>query len=335
MKKTYLILLSLSCILNSVERGFAASETNTGEFFAQKKWAEAAIGLKATVERDPQNARAVLDLASALTYLKRREEALGVLARAAQKTKVAAQGERFKSRIQVISRLFISHDTFQIFQDGLNLMLVKKYKLARDFFSRALIQEPANVDVLLRLGQCYVLEKDFDSAAESLRFAKRLNANDPQIGLWLGKALYERGELTAALEELSTAYLAMRDSELATVWFAQVLQEVGQGSSAMKLLDIHLKKYSWHIPVLMTKALLQMRSEPVSVNTLLQAKKNIQLALDRLDQYAEKNTDELRDEVNFLEQDAEELKKELISRMKAIESRLIKFSKKSELPSYL
>lgn len=323
VKFPYLTVLSLSWVIFGVEHTFA--ETQIQEFFAQRKWAEAAISLKATTEKEPKNLRALFDLSSALTYLKRREEALSLLNRALLEEKGSVRRKSIEERIQVVSTLFVSHDYFQLYQDGLNLMLAKKYKQARDFFARTLLLEPGNVDILLRLGQCYILEKDFDSAAENLHIAKRLDPLRAEVRLWLGKALFERGELASAAEELKAVYPTLVKSELATNWYAEILYEMGESQAALKLVDEHLRNFYWHIPTLMSKLQLLSDSTNIQNQQLVEAKKAAQLALDQLPFYLEKGSNEDAEELGVLfMKDPDQIKADLQKKLKSINNRLAK-----------
>jgi len=185
----------------------------------------------------------------------------------------------------VISRLFLTSATFQTFQEGMNLLMARKFRPARDRFEKALEQEPDNIEILTRVGQCLVLDKDFDSAAERLRFAKRLNPYEPELRVWLGRSMHQRGEIREAIEELRLAHLELRGSELAPVWLAEAQFSFGQKPLAIQTLEEDIKEQPYHIESLLAVARLRIQTATRETQTLWNARKDLQLALSRLESY--------------------------------------------------
>jgi tetratricopeptide (TPR) repeat protein len=185
-----------------------------------------------------------------------------------------------------LSRIFLTNTTFQVHQDGVNLVLIGKYRAAREKFEKAIELDPANVETLTRLGQCLILDGDVDSAAERLRVARRLNPYEPEIRLWLGHALYERGEIREALTELKSAFQDLASSELAAVWYSEALFAAGQKQSAIQVLDADLRKHPNHVWGLITVSRYRLTSASVhDSDTAWQARKDLQLALSRIPLY--------------------------------------------------
>lgn len=232
----------------------------------EKKWVEAVVVLRSQLKDPNHSAVTELDLARALVYSGRREEAITVLSQVLARKKGPARQEMIR-RERVFSRIFLTNAAFQVHQDGINLLLAGKYRAAREKFEKALEQDPANVEVLTRLSQCLVLSGDYDSAAERLRLARRLNPYEPEVRLWLGWSLKERGELRDALMELKSAYLELPMSETAAVWYAEALFEVGQKPSALQILDDDVTRHPNHVWSLLTAS--RFRSLSISNNTAL------------------------------------------------------------------
>jgi tetratricopeptide (TPR) repeat protein len=251
----------------------------------QKKWVEAVVILRAVQRRLPGDRALPLDLARALAYSGRREEALNVLVQLVSQEK----GERRKAlirKIKVFSRFFLTNSTFQIYQDGVNLMLADKYHAALDRFEKALEQDPANAEILTRLGQSLVLEGDYDSAAERLRLARRLDPYEPEIQLWLGRALQQRGEVGEGLEELRAAYPQIPFSETAVIWYATALFSSGQKAQAMQLLESDLDHQPRHLRALVELSRLRLSSANAGDTAAAwQARKDLQVALSRIGDY--------------------------------------------------
>lgn len=252
---------------------------------AKRKWAEAAIVLRSILKRSPDFVPGAIELARALVYSGRREEALAVLGQAAARH----QGPRRAAlidRAHVIGRLFLTTRAQQVFQEGLNLLETGKYRPARERFEQALEAEPDNVEVLARIGQCLVLEGDNDSAAERLRLAKRLDPFEPEVGLWLGRALHQRGELSQALVELKAAYDGLERSERAALWYADALVASGARRAAVTLLAEDSKAEPFHLAGLLVLARLRVELFRESgTDSLWNARKDLQVALSRLPKY--------------------------------------------------
>ncbi|HLE01842.1 MAG TPA: tetratricopeptide repeat protein [Bdellovibrionota bacterium] len=251
---------------------------------AQRKWADAAIAFRIALRKNPDFTAAAMGLARALAFSGRREEALSLLWRFVDREK-GSRRDALIRRARVISRLFLTSATFQTFQEGMNLLLAKKYRPARDRFEKALEYEPDNIEILTRVGQCLVLDKDFDSAAERLRFAKRLNPHEPELRIWLGRSMHQRGEIREALEELRLAHLELQGSELAPVWLAEAQFSFGQKPLAIQTLEEDVKARPHHIESLLTLARLRIQTATRETQTLWSARKDLQLALSRLESY--------------------------------------------------
>lgn len=244
------------------------------ELLKARKWQEAAIVLKSLVRKNPENEGLTLALVRSLTYSGRREEALSLL-----------NTTRDSSRVRVISRMFLTSATFQQYQDGINLMSAGKFRAARERFEKALLQEPDNAEVLIRLGQCLLMEKDEDSAAERLKLARKLNPFEPELKLWLGRAMHQRGEMKEALEELKAAHQELKGSERAAIWFAEALFSAGQRASAMQHLEKDVAREPYHVSALMALARMRLESAMRESQPLWTARKELQLVSSRLPQY--------------------------------------------------
>ena len=255
------------------------------KLLAERKWAEAVIAFRSVLNGNPDFGPATFGLARALVFSGRREEALGILIRASEKEKKSRR-QAFAQRADVFSRIFLTNATFQIFQEGVNYLTSGKYRLARERFARALDQEPDNVEVLVRMGQALVLDRDHDSAAERLRLARRLNPVEPMIRVWLGRALHQRGENREAVSELRLAVAGLPESEPAVVWLAEAMVSGGQRPGALRLLEDHVKKRPYHLHALVELGRLRFLFSGRDKEAVWAARKDLQVALSRFDQEA-------------------------------------------------
>ena len=269
--------------MNDTELTISSLQTRGRDLIARKKWEEAVVVLKRSLDTNP-SVEGSLDLSRALFYSGRREEALAALARAVEKAR-GSDKQALMSRASVISRQFLTKETFQVYEDGLNFLQARKYRAARDRFEKALEQERDNVDVLVRSGQCLELEGDHDSAAERLRIARRLNPSEPESSLWLGRALLFRGELQGALDELRAAKLAMPGSELAQVWYAEALVQSGNRVAAISQLEKDLRETPMNVLALATLSRLKLDAAGRDREMLASVRRDLQLARSRIDGY--------------------------------------------------
>ncbi|MBI4924326.1 MAG: tetratricopeptide repeat protein [Bdellovibrio sp.] len=168
----------------------------------KNKLPEAALIIKDILKTNPYHILSLLNLAKTYTMLGRREEALQLLEQHIQKENNNDKREFLVRRINVLSRLFLTKNTLQNYQESLTSIKEKKYKQAIQQLQSILLLEPYHFEVLVSLGQCQLLEGRHDAAHETLRFAIKLNSYDTEIHSLLAKTFYERGEFKQALEEL-------------------------------------------------------------------------------------------------------------------------------------
>lgn len=258
------------------------------EALAKKRWPESIIILRRILNTTPQWKTASIQLAKALLYSGRREEALSVLEKA-----------KLMNQHRVLSRLFLTQETSQIYQEGLSLIHEKKYRAGRERFLKALEKEPDNLEILLRVGQCFVLEGDPDSAVEKLYFARKLGPFEPETRLWLGRALFLRGEIKKALGELRAADQELQGSELAPLWYAEALHSMGQRLPAIRLLEEDIKKNPFHLNALVSLANLKFQTSNKNKTILWSIRKDLQLALSRLDHYASPKNEKIEGELGI------------------------------------
>jgi thioredoxin-like negative regulator of GroEL len=291
-------LLSLAARTAAVQLGVALAASavfaDSGDFAEGKRlalkhrWEEAATVLRGVWKHNPDFVPGAMELARTLVYSGHREEALGVLSQIALKQKPGAKKDALVRRVGVVSRQFLTNKTQQIYQEGSNLLLQAKYRPAREQFEKALGAEPDNVEILVRIGQCFVLEGEIDSAVERLRIARRLDPYEPEISLWLGRALHQRGEVNDSLAQLKFAYETLERSERAPLWYADALRTSGNRRAALLVLDEDAKSEPFHLLAIV--ALARVRGEMVREgrdlsDALWSARKDLQVALSRLPQF--------------------------------------------------
>lgn len=271
----------------------AAELLEAKRFVEQKKWAEAVVLFRSLEQKSDLSSTTQrnlsLELSRALLYSGRREEALSLLEQWASKEKKGTFREFWIRRIQVMSRVFITNETSQVYQDGVRLLQEGKHRAARERFEKALEREPDNMEILARIGQCFLLDKDDDSAAERLRSALQLNPYEPELRLWLGRALHRRGEITEGIQELKRAYREMKGTEHAVIWYAEALVTLNQRGAAIQVLERDLAQNPFHVGALLALARYRLQGSTKDMAALWAARKDLQLASSRLDAYLSSN----------------------------------------------
>jgi predicted Zn-dependent protease len=302
--------------------GNAQANEESDALIAKKKWPEAVIVLRAIVTQNPHDTSAQVDLARALIYQGRREEALNAI-NTAIRTEKGTKRDWLIQQSRVFSKIFVSNETFQNYQDGLNLMMIQKYHQAREKFEKALAAESSNVEVLTRIGQSYLLDGDHDSAAEQLKLAHSLDPYEPEISLWLGRALHLRGELGEGIAELKAGYSEMKGSEIAPIWVADALEAAGQKAQALQVLEEDSKNYPLHVMSLVNAAKLKTQMSEHNSEVLWAARRDYQNALSRLSDYMA--VDRLKSEGELgldYPVDGKELREDIQSNLQKLQGKL-------------
>ncbi len=313
--------------------GLARAEEDTLEahlLISKKKWPEAAIVLKSILKKNPENTAITIDLARALFYQGRREEALGILGATLAREKPAQQKILIRQS-RVLSRTFLKAESFQIFQDGVNLMVASRFRQARERLEKALTAEPDNVEILTRLGQCVLLDGDPDSAAERLRTARRLNPFEPEISLWLGRALFQRGEQELALKELGLAQQELPGAQTPVLWLSESLAMSPKPQTELEILEKDLNSNPLHLDV--SLAIARFHLHFASSNQILglqEARKDLLVTSSRIEKAVFYENPRLVGELGFEPgKSSGEFKAEVEKLIQQVEKKIQELSKPS------
>ncbi|MBC7693393.1 MAG: tetratricopeptide repeat protein [Methylotenera sp.] len=285
-----------------------------------KKWSEAAIVLKQVLSHSTDSSFLAMELAKALLYSGRREEALSVLKQAASRAKGRERASLIQ-RSKVMSRLFLTNSTFQGYQEGLNFLAAKKYKAARERFEKSLELEPDNIEIITRIGQCLLLEGDYDSSAERLRLAKKLDADQAEVRMWLGRALHHRGEKQAAIDELKVANEELKNSEVAPIWLADTYYSLGKKDLAIQMLEKDLEEHPFHVHGLVVLAEFKLNAAK-DTQALWNVRKDLQVAQSRMPQYESVELPRFESDLGVELRSPEEMTGEIKKLLQRVEDRL-------------
>lgn len=260
----------------------------------EKKYTEAAILLRSVIQDSSLSINDslpfVLKLTEALSRSGRREEALVLLGQYSNQTSGNRQLGLLR-RSNVLSRTFLTEASFRTHQDGVNLLRALKIDAAIEKFNSVFLSEPDNVEVLMRLGQCHLLKKEFGPATERFRQSKRLLPFEPEIQLWLGRTLFQKGDTAEAIEALNTAYKKLGDQEISALWLAEALWGSGLKNRALRVLDEDIRKHSNHYWSLVRWARYRLAFSK-DAQALANIRRVLQDAMSQINEYPETRMNE-------------------------------------------
>ncbi len=290
------------------------------QLIKKEKWNEAANVLRVLNLQNPRDASVVDALSAVLIRIGNRASAVQVLLQFSEKLN-SKEKQRMISRSQILSRTFISNAWFERYQEGLNALLGKKYRNAQEKFERVLAEDPQNCEVLIKLGQCLILEGEFDAALQRLSLAKSINPTDSEAILWLGKAYLSRGNSKDALRELRSLDPEMRRTEIAVLATAEAQSLAGQHGLALRTLQLDLDEHPLHVRALVFSAKIKLQTARTDLDALWSARKDLQLAWSRVENY---DSDETPDREFGLvtRRSAEDLKSEIQKLLQLVQTRI-------------
>lgn len=294
-------------------------------FIRKKEWQEAVTILTELKTRSGLSSRQTEDLSRALLMLGRRVEALELLNQSYDRS--GSSGRlRLRNKISLISRMFLTHSTQQIFLEGQSLLEGRKFAEAQEKFNRALRTEGDNVEVLLRHAQAAILDAEtetrLNSTVERLTFAMKLSPLEPEIKLWLGRAKLKTGEAAAALTLLTEAHKQLPRSELAAIWLAETQMSLGQKTAALATLENSVASQPFHLRALLEWARLRSSSAIRDVPSLTAVRRDLQVGLSRLSSYATLEAGRFESELGVDLRDASLLRSEIQSLFQRVEARI-------------
>jgi len=331
-----LILLSNLTLAYSVQEVPDKNTNSSGrppwveakQLIAKQKWNEAAGLLKVLSAQNPRDRAIAYAFTSSLMHLGRRSEAVRLLLQLAEWEKDPAENARLTQKSLILSRIFLSNGSFERYQEGLNALLGKKYRLAQEKFENVLVSESQNCEVLIKLAQCFLLEDEPAAAIQRLTLAKNINPSDSAVSLWLGKAYLALGNAREALREFKYLDPKLRVTEVAALAIAEAQSLGGMPGLALRTLQTDLDENPLHVQALWLSAKIKLQTSKVDLEGLWSARKDLQLALSRVSNYS---SEEMLDwEMSSgVHRSAAELKLEFQKLFQQVQSRIDELSHRS------
>lgn len=287
----------------------------------KKKYPEAIDRLKIWQATGADQFQSGLLLSKVYVYSGDRERALDVL----HKLKNLETGKRkseIDQQIDIISKLFITNKTFQIYRDGVDLMITGRPRLAQDRFRTALEVEKNNVLIWLRLGQAWVLEGGYDPGRKALENALKIHPADSLALAWLGRASFLAGKFVQAEQELSESFRISPDLEEAVCWLSEVWSVLGKKNKAIDLLRKYTERHSFRLMAHTTLIRFEFADAEENLDRLVTLRKQIQIVVSRMTSRDESDLFRYGGEQGIGFKKIDELKKELFVLLERIDAKL-------------
>ena len=257
------------------------------DLLRQQKWTEAVEAYQGLFRVYPSHIIIGIDLATAQVFRGNRLEGLSLLTQLWNRSSKTNQKE-IENKFNLLSKLFLTNKDFELYQEALNLIDLKKYTQARAHLLSILSRESYHIDVILKGAQCLILEGKAEQAVVELTQVKQWSSFVPEISQWLGRAYLlsssRSQSLQKALYELKLASLKIKESESLAVWLAQTYVKLGQFQQAIQVLERDVAVNPLHIVSLVKLAEIKLQIAKGEVSNLWSARKDLQLALSRFDQ---------------------------------------------------
>ncbi len=258
------------------------------ELVEQKNWSEAQVVLKRFLEKDPFHFEANLLLPQVMFRLRRRQEAIDFLLNSEKRFEDKKKLKLVQLR-QNLSRLFFDNESFQAYQNMVDLLKEKKVEKACEGFQELLSTEPGLLDIYFRLGQCSVVLGNVSDALKWLEQAKKIYPEFPETRLWLGRAYYLARRYNKALDELEKANQGIPQSEFVPLWYSDVYVAMQKKEEAILLLERDLAKHSLHLRSLLQWLYLKFPAfQKVDTADLVQMKTKTEKGLSLVEKYEKK-----------------------------------------------
>lgn len=237
------IILSLSLLVPLCSSAARSSELKgLNDPFAvgmrlveERSYPDAVELFRAAVEEDPKFVAAHVELARSLVLSGKRLEGMNQLAKAAKISVRSVDKDRVAEQRTLLAGIFYTNQTFQQFQDGLNLQRDRKTRAAVQSFEKALAKEPTNVKILVAYGNALLTLDDRAQSVPLLEKAHSILPEREDIRFSLAKGILEQNPKRAA--NLLEAQVDKAEAEEESVLvYVQALDRLGEVRKAIAVL---------------------------------------------------------------------------------------------------
>lgn len=196
-----------------------------------------------------------------------------------------------RRKIKILSKFFRSHENYSEFQQSIKLINEGSYASAKQKLEVILKKEEDHGEVLLRLGQVHFLLAEFRKSVLYFEKGMQMDSKHEELLSWLGRSYFLLGDVKKS-EKIFKQISWDSDelSEQSAYWWSDVLLATKGKRTTLGFLEKQLEDHPKWVRILVKCA--ELRSTLISKNSepQWQAKKELQLALSRFDDYASKET---------------------------------------------
>lgn len=195
----------------------------------------------------------------------------------------------FRRKLQTIGKQFSSHKNYSAFQQAIKQINEGNFGAAQGMLEAVLKQEVDHEEVLLRLGQVYFLMGDLKKSVVYLEKSANLNLKNTEAMSWLGRTYFLSGELKKSEKTFKKINWNSEEvQEQSIIWWSEVLFNFRGRKAAIEFLEKQLERRPGSVQVLVKCAEYRMSASSKNNEAQWQAKKELQLALSRFDDYTSK-----------------------------------------------
>ncbi|MBS1959418.1 MAG: hypothetical protein JST80_08105 [Bdellovibrionales bacterium] len=203
----------------------------------QKDWPGLVLLLK---PKEGQNFDHDLILSKAYIQLERRPEAQKLLNTWLDDSKYA---ELAKKQLDLVSNIFFSQETSNLYFDAVRLISIRKWAEAKDRLDQAIVKEPGNILLISRLVQVDIQLGLKDAAAEQLKVGLDLNPNQNELSVFSARLALDDEEERDAQRTLLNQKSWIFEHELPTIWYFDSLQSLKRSSEILTMQKGILKSH--------------------------------------------------------------------------------------------
>lgn len=298
------------------------SETDLPTLFRQARWTDAATLLRTMIRKNPERLERSLDLVRVLLFMGQRSEAIDLLTEAMSRMSPNERKKAWPLESAVWNQ-FIKGDALQKYERGLEPLYQGRWEIAAPFFEEAMNLEPLNVRPAIRYAQAKIEQGEAEAGVRALEplLNRGRDHPEPDIAFWLGKGLLKEKRAQEALR-----FFRMVPSDLneeLPLLMADALVHEGAFDEAVTVLSKDIERFPAHVLSLLKRSELRVRQVPerrLSSNAYWEARRDVQLAMSRIELFEKQHSSILRSEWGLQTLDASGVRTELEARLQLLKT---------------
>ncbi len=285
------------------------------------RFPEASEILESLTKEHPKDTALKFALAKVKFQAGQRSDALKIIEQLIPQFAYPSRGDLVK-RARIMSRMFYAQDLAQEYQEALQALRNADYKEASKKFSALQLKDPTNVDVLVRLGQSSFQANELENATDWFTRAKNLVPWDTEVLAWLGRVLFQKGELGKSLKEFKSIRAVESNPELFLIWHAQALAAANLYQDAVKILEREVSRDPMKLQSILALSKIKLEIPDWDQKQFWMIRRDLQLVLSRLSEFEKKKAYKSLNEFDVNMGAPPDLKEQTLMLLKQVERRL-------------